>query len=139
MLAAHPELASQAVEEAMRHTPVILGTRRIAIEDVELAGVLIPAGTPVAASTAAANRDPSVYSDPDRFDINREGPEPMLTFGGGLHYCLGVHLAKAELAVALTILAARMPNIQRTGPAPWKPLVGISGPITLPVKFDAGH
>ena len=86
--------------------------------------------------TAAANRDPSVYPDPDRFDITRPAPEPMLTFGGGMHYCLGVHLAKAELAVALAALARRMPGLRRAGPAPWKPLFGISGPIAVPVQFD---
>lgn len=139
LLAARPELAPQAVEEAMRHTPVILGAQRVAVEDVELAGIAIPAGTRVAAMTAAANRDPSVYPDPDTFDITRQPAEPMLTFGGGAHYCLGVHLAKAELAAALTVLARRMPRIRRTGPAPWKPLWGISGPITLPVQFDPGH
>jgi cytochrome P450 len=139
LLAARPELAPRAVEEAMRYSPILLGTYRIAVEDLELAGVQIPAGTCVIANTAAANRDPSVFPEPDRFDITREGPEPMLTFGGGMHYCLGVHLAKAELAVALATLAVRMPNIRQTGPAPWKPVIGISGPITLPVEFDRGH
>jgi cytochrome P450 len=139
LLAGHPELAPRAVEEAMRHTPVVGGTFRIAVEDVELAGVPIPAGTVVIASTGSANRDPSVYAEPDRFDITREGTEPMLTFGGGFHYCLGVHLAKAELATALTAMATRMPNIRRTGPAPWKPLFGVTGPIRLPVQFDPGH
>ena len=123
----------------MRHTPVIFGAGRIAAEDVELAGVLIPAGTLVFAMTASANRDPAVYAEPDRFDITREHPDPMLTFGGGVHYCLGVHLAKTELAVALTVMAKRMPDIRRTGPAPWKPLFGISGPLTLPVEFEPGH
>jgi cytochrome P450 len=139
MLAAEPELAPQAVEEVMRHTPVVLGALRIAVEDVELAGVQIPAGASVLASAASANRDPSVYPEPDRFDITRQPAEPMLTFGGGMHYCLGVHLAKAELAVALTTLATRMRGIRRTGPAPWKPVIGITGPITLPVQFDPEH
>jgi len=139
LLSARPELAPQAVEEVMRHTPIILGAPRIAAEDVDLAGVTIPAGTLVMAITASANRDPAVYPDPDRFDITREHLDPMLTFGGGIHYCLGVHLAKAELAVALTVLAKRMPKIRRTGPAPWKPLFGVSGPITLPVEFEPGH
>jgi cytochrome P450 len=139
LLAGHPELAPQAVEEAMRHTPVILGALRIATEDLELEGVVIPASTIVVASTSSANRDPAVYPDPDRFDMTRQPAESMLTFGGGIHYCLGVHLAKAELAVALSVLAQRMPNIRRTGPAPWKPLFGITGPRTLPVQFDPGH
>jgi cytochrome P450 len=136
LLAARPELAPLAVCEVMRHSPIILGTHRTAVEDVDLAGVLIPAGTLIFACTAAANRDPSIYHDPDRFNITREAPEPMLTFGGGIHHCLGAHLAKAELAIALTTLATRMPNMRRTGPAPWKPVLSISGPITLPVQFD---
>jgi cytochrome P450 len=139
LLAEHPDLASRAVEEVMRHTPIILRTIRKAIEDVELGAVMIPAGTLVGANTAAANRDPAIYKDPDRFDITRDGPAPMLTFGGGIHYCLGVHLAKAELAEALTVMARRMPDLRRVGPAPWKPVIGVSGPITLSVEFDPGH
>jgi cytochrome P450 len=103
--------------------------------------VVIPAGTLVGANMAAANRDPAVYDDPDRFDITRHGPAPMLTFGGGIHYCLGVHLAKAELVEALLIMTRRLPNIRRVGPSPWKPVIGVTGPITLPVEFDPepGH
>ena len=63
----------------------------------------------------------------------------MLTFGGGIHYCLGAHLARLELAEALTVITRRMPNPHRTGPAPWKPLAGITGPTTLPIEFDPGH
>jgi cytochrome P450 len=139
LLAAKPELGPQAADEAIRHSPVVFGALRRAVEDVEVAGIEIPAGTNVSASTAAANRDPSVYPDPDRFDITRQHAAPILTFGGGIHYCLGVHLAKAELAVALTVMARRMPNISLCGPAPWKPIFGISGPKTLPVEFDPGH
>jgi len=139
LLAEHPELAPQAVEELMRHSPVIFGTIRMAVVDVELDGVRVPAGTHVIVNTAAANRDPAVYDNPDRLDITREGPATMLTFGGGIHYCLGAHLARAELAEALTVMTRRMPNPRRSGPAPWKPLLGISGPTTLPIEFDAGH
>jgi cytochrome P450 len=139
LLGEHPELAPQAVEELMRHSPVIFGTIRQAVEDVELDGVPVPAGTHVIVNTAAANRDPAVYDDPDRLDITREGPATMLTFGGGIHYCLGAHLARAELAKALTVMTRRMPNPRRSGPAPWKPLMGITGPTTLPIEFDAGH
>jgi cytochrome P450 len=139
LLAEHPELAPQAVEELMRHSPVIFATMRKAVEDVELGGVRVPAGTLVIVNTAAANRDPAVYDDPDCLDITREGPATMLTFGGGIHYCLGAHLARLELAEALRVITQRMPNPHRTGPAPWKPLVGITGPTTLPIEFDAGH
>jgi cytochrome P450 len=139
LLAEHPELAPQAVEELMRHNPVIFGTIRRAVEDVELDGMTVPAGTYLMVNTAAANRDSAVYDDPERLDITREGPATMLTFGGGIHYCLGAHLARAELAEALTVITRRMPNPRRSGPAPWKPLMGISGPTTLPIEFDAGH
>jgi cytochrome P450 len=62
----------------------------------------------------------------------------MLTFGGGMHYCLGAHLARIELAEALTTMARRMPNIRATGPVPWKSITGISGPASLAVEFDCG-
>jgi cytochrome P450 len=120
----------------MRDSPVIFTAMRLAQQDVELAGVTIPASTLVIANTAAANRDPAVYHEPDRFDITREAAPALLTFGGGIHYCLGAHLARIELAEALTTMAHRMVNIRRAGPAPWKPMTGISGPVSLPVEFD---
>ncbi|MDT5016899.1 MAG: hypothetical protein QOD39_3059 [Mycobacterium sp.] len=135
LLAEHPELAMRAVEETMRYSPVIFTTMRVPVEDVELAGVRIPAGTLVIANTAGANRDPAIYNDPDRFDITRESAPAMLTFGGGVHYCLGAHLARIELAEALTTMAQRMPNMRITGPVPWKSITGISGPSSLPVAF----
>ena len=139
LLARHPELATNAVEETMRHSPIAGAALRTALEDVELAGVVIPAGTLVIANTAAANRDPAVYDDPDRLDITREGAPAMQTFGAGMHYCLGANLARLELAEALSVMTQRMPNARRTGPAPWKPLTGLSGPATLPIEFDTGH
>ncbi|MDT5102705.1 MAG: hypothetical protein QOI25_218, partial [Mycobacterium sp.] len=138
LLVEHPELAAKAVEEAMRYSPVIFTTTRTAVEDVELAGVTIPAGTLIIANTAAANRDPAVYPDLDRFDITRESAPAMLTFGGGIHYCLGAHLARIELAEALTTMARRMPNMRISDPVPWKSITGISGPTCLPVEFDCG-
>ncbi|MDT5203872.1 MAG: hypothetical protein QOD34_508 [Mycobacterium sp.] len=136
LLGRHPELAASAVEETMRHSPIAWGTLRVALEDVELSGVMIPAGTLVVANTASANRDPAVYDHPDRLDITREGAAPMQTFGAGMHYCLGASLARLELAEALAVITRRMPNACRTGPAPWKPLTGLSGPTTLPIQFD---
>ncbi len=139
LLAHRPELAPNAVHELMRYCPVIFTTMRKAVEDVELGGVRMPAGTLVIVNTAAANRDPSVYDDPDCLDITREGPATMLTFGGGIHYCLGAHLARLELAQALTVITRRMPNPRRTGPVQWKTIIGITGPTALPIEFDAGH
>ena len=137
LLAAHPELATDAVHEVMRYCPIVFGVARKAAEDVELAGVTIPAGTLVLANTASANRDPAVYDDPDRLDITRNDPPAMLTFGGGTHYCLGAHLARLELTEALRIITQRMPNPRRTQPAQWKAMTGIVGPISMPLEFDA--
>ncbi|MDT5011312.1 MAG: hypothetical protein QOH57_2929 [Mycobacterium sp.] len=137
MLRDRPELAMPAVEESMRHSPAVCSTLRTVKEDVELNGYILPAGTFIFINTFAANCDSAVYDDPDRFDITREAPPAILTFGGGAHYCLGANLARLELAEALKILAGRMANPRRVGPAPWKPMLGMSGPTSLKVDFDA--
>jgi cytochrome P450 len=136
LLAEHPELAPQAVEELIRHSPIIFAALRVAAEDVELGGTLIPAGTIVVANTASANRDPAVYHDPERLDITRKAPPALMTFGGGVHYCLGAHLARVELREALRVITRRMPNARRAGPAPWKLPTELSGPPALPIEFD---
>jgi cytochrome P450 len=136
LLAEHPEMAMKAVEEMMRFCPVIFGAMRMAMEDVEIAGVVIPAGTFVMCNTAAANQDPDVYTEPERFDITREDAPPMQTFGAGAHYCLGANLARREIASALTVMSSRMRNLRRDGIAQWKPLIAITGPATLPIAFD---
>lgn len=137
LIAEHPELAMKAVEELMRFYPVVFGAMRMTTEDVEYEGVIIPSGTFVMVNTAAANRDASVYKNPDVLDITREGAAPMQSFGAGAHYCLGANLARREIAEALIVMSRRMRNLRRAGLAPWKPMVGISGPAVLPVEFDA--
>jgi cytochrome P450 len=137
LLREHPELAMRAVEETMRHSPIACGTLRRAVEDAELDGYIFPAGTWVMVNTAAANRDPTVYDDPEHVDITREGAPPILTFGGGIHYCLGANLARREIAEALNVLAHRMLDPRIAGPVPWKPMVSLSGPKSLPIEFRA--
>lgn len=88
---------------------------RAATEDVELARVVFPAGIMVFANTAAAKRDPAIYDDPDRFDITREGLPPILTFGAGVHFCLGANLARMEIAEAPTAVTRRIPTPAATG------------------------
>lgn len=132
-----PELAMQAVEESMRHSPSGSIVPRVAIDDVEFAGYTFPAGTFVLVNTFAANRDPAIYADADRFDIARKDAPAILTFGGGAHYCLGANLARRELAGALTVLTRRLASTHRIGPAPWKPLLGMTGPTTLPIEFTS--
>ena len=136
LLRQRPDLAMHAVEETMRHSPIAGGTLRLVVDDVDLGGYVFPAGTMVLVNTAAANRDPTVYDDPDRVDITREGAPAILTFGGGAHYCLGANLARREIAEALNVLTARLHNPRRAGPAPWKPVVSLSGPLSLPIEFD---
>lgn len=137
MLREHPELAMSAVEESMRHSPAVCNTVRTVNEDVEFGGCTIPKDTYIFVNSFAANRDPDIYSDPDRFDITRKGAPAVLTFGGGVHYCLGANLARLELAEGLKTMAHRLPDARRAGPAPWKPMLGMSGPTSLPVEF--GH
>src|ERR1700753_430099 len=136
LLKGHPELAMRAVEETMRHSPIACGTLRLVAEDAELDGYVFPAGTMVLMNTFAANRNPAVYADPGRVDITREGAPPILTFGGGVPYCLGANLARREIAEALNVLARRLLNPRTAGPVPWKPMVSLSGPKSLPIEFD---
>jgi cytochrome P450 len=136
LLRQRPELAMRAVEETMRHSPIACGTLRLVVEDAELDGYSFPAGTAVLVNTFAANRDPAVYDDADRVDITREEAPPILTFGGGVHYCLGANLARREIAEALKVLANRLRTPRTAGPAPWKPMVSLSGPTSLPIEFD---
>lgn len=135
LLREHPELAMSAVEESMRHSPAVCNTVRTVNEDVELGGYTFPKDTYIFVNSFAANRDPVTYQDPERFDITRKGAPAILTFGGGVHYCLGANLARLELAEGLRILSCRMPDARRVGPAPWKPMLGMSGPTTLPIEF----
>jgi cytochrome P450 len=135
LLRRRPELAMQAVEETMRHSPIACGTLRQVVEDVELDGCIFPAGSMIMVNTAAANRDPAVYDDPDRVDITRQAAPAILTFGGGIHYCLGANLARRELAEALNVLCQRLANPRIVGATPWKPMLSLSGPTSLPIAF----
>jgi cytochrome P450 len=136
-LAEQPELAPRAVEESMRYLGAVGGTGRFASEDVEYRGVLFPAGTAVSTSFVAANNDERVFPAPERFDITKEpSSQPHLTFGSGIHYCLGAWLARAELQEALPILARRLPDLAVDGEIDWKPnTVGIWGPARMPLTF----
>ena len=138
LLRERPELASNAVEETMRHLGAVSGTARIAMEEIELHDVVFPVGTLVMTPLALANMDEAKWPEPERFDITREpGGSPQLTFGSGIHYCLGASLARAELQEALPLLARRMPDLELDGPIEWKPSTfGIWGPAKLPLRFS---
>lgn len=133
-----PSLAAQAAEEVVRHSPAsVLGVPRIAKSEVVLRERTFAAGTCVFPVTGAANRDPRVFSEPDRFDITQRR-RPHLTYGGGIHHCLGVALARAELQESLLALSAHLRAPQADGAGRWyPPTEAVYGPITLPIR-DAG-
>ncbi len=141
LLAERPELASAAVEETLRYFGAVRGTARFASTDIEYRDVVFPTGTFMAIGIAEANRDAAVFPHPETFDITAaKGEQSHLTFGAGIHYCLGQVLARAELQEALPLLAQRMPNLRLDGPTTWKPDgVGIFGPAHMPIAFDPGH
>ena len=127
-----------AVEEALRWEPPITTVVRRAVRDCELGGVAIPAGTNVSVSVAAANRDPARYPDPERFDPTRKNIA-HLTFGGGPHLCLGMHLARMEAGVAINALLDRLPDLRLDPTAPTPHVVGVAfrSPAAIPVEFTA--
>lgn len=112
-LRADPAVAPRAVEELMRWCgPQLLAVPRYAREDVEIGGVLISAGAAVTAAIVSVNRDPRVFTDPDRLDISRAAPaSTQLGFGHGPHFCLGAALGRTQTEVALTALLRRFPGV----------------------------
>ena len=144
LLGEQPALAPQAVEEVLRYAGAIRGTGRFASEDIVYRNVRFPAGTLVFPATAAANMDERVVDggDPLTFDITRTPVKgrQQLTFGSGIHYCLGASLARAELQEALAILARRMRDLALDGTPVWKPpTTAIFGAEHLPVRFTPGR
>ncbi|GAB2840486.1 cytochrome P450 [Lentzea nigeriaca] len=124
-LAEDPSRIPAAVEELLRHVNLFAtdtsGFPRIATEDIEVGGTTIPAGAPVLLSLASANRDAAVFADPDRMDLERS-PNPHISFGHGLHHCLGKHLGRMELVVAIEGLVRRFPDLSLAideGELPW--------------------
>ncbi|MEH6570399.1 MAG: cytochrome P450 [Halioglobus sp.] len=134
-LAANPALASTAVEECLRFEPSVPVTVRILWEDTRLGNVIIPANSTVWAVLIAANRDPAIYSNANAFDISRTEAKHC-SFGGGIHFCLGSHLARMNAEVAFSTMARRFTNLQvDEGAIEWAPsLFRIPGKI--PARFE---
>jgi len=109
-LRARPALIANAVEECLRFDGPIPGTRRVVHEDVVFGAEHIPRNTPVYVSIAAAHRDPRMFPDPDKFLIERD-QSAHLAFGGGMHFCLGAHLARLEAQIAIGTLISRFPEL----------------------------
>jgi cytochrome P450 len=138
-LRADAGLIPAAVEEFMRYVRLGGGLppARVTTEDVQLGGVTVRAGETVLPLFATANRDPSVFSDPDRFDISR-APANHLAFGAGVHHCLGAQLARLELQEAFRGLLSRMPGLRLAIPAGdlrFKPGMALHSLCELPVRW----
>jgi len=108
-------LAPAAVDEVLRFEPPAIFTTRFTTEPITVAGTQIPAGANVMFSSLAANRDPARYDDPSRFDITRTEIHPV-TFGGGVHSCIGSTLARVETEIALVALFGRLPTLSLAEP-----------------------
>lgn len=136
LLARRPDLAPAVVAEGMRLVPSVPAVVRVAMADLHIGGVAVPAGTMVVMVIVSSNTDPAVFGpDADRFDPTAHRPASPISFGAGIHYCLGAALARAELAEALPILARRLGPIAVDGEPTRRSGLGITGPVTLPVRF----
>jgi cytochrome P450 len=131
-LRAHPALVPGAVEELIRFDSPLQLFERTATADTEVAGVLVESGTKIAALLGAANRDPAVFAEPDRFDVAR-ADNPHLGFGAGIHFCVGAPLARVELQASLATLLRRFPALALAEPPQRRPEFVIRGVRSLPV------
>jgi cytochrome P450 len=135
-VAAEPERARDVIEEVLRFRSTATSFGRLALEDVEVAGERIAAGTNLTASIWSANRDAAEFPLPDQFavDANRIGVQ--VAFGQGAHHCLGAALARAELQESLIALARRMRCPKLEPGSEFLPPLGINGPVKLPISFE---
>jgi cytochrome P450 len=129
-------LLPTAVEEILRWCSPVVYMRRTALRDCTVGGVDISEGDALALYYGAANRDPLRFDDPERFDVGRE-PNDHIAFGGGVHFCLGVHVARVEIQVMLRELLTRLGDLEPTGDPEWLESNFISGPKHLRVRFEA--
>lgn len=132
-LIADPGLITSAVEEFLRVESPLQQGNRLAGEDLDLGDVVLPKGTYIHTSIAAANRDPAVFADPDRVDLSRS-PNKHLAFATGIHVCLGATLARVEGRIAVGGLVKRFPRLAANGPATMVPLARFRGYASLPVR-----
>jgi cytochrome P450 len=137
LLAERPELAPDAVEETLRYEPITPFTARLLHEDVEYRDVTFPEGTVVMVCAFTGNRD-GVDGDAGAFDITADrGDAKPLTFGAGIHYCLGANLARGELQEALAFLPSRMPGLALDGEPELGSVHGIYGLDSLPIRWNS--
>ena len=129
-------LVKNAVEEMLRFDSPVQLTGRHMLEDVEIGGVIVPKSHTAITLLAAANRDPDVFEDPDRFDITRENAARHLSLGHGIHHCLGAPLARAEASIAIPALLRRFPDLACAVDQPeHRDTFTLRGLVSLPVRL----
>jgi len=130
-------LLEPTIEEGLRWEQPLSAVTRLAARDCELAGVAIQAGSFVHAAIGAANHDPARWDDPDRFDLGR-AQLPHVTFGGGAHFCIGIHLARMEMKAGLEAVLDELPGIRFDPDQPVPHITGLTFrmPTALPVAWD---
>ena len=131
-----PSLIPNMIEELLRYDSSVQITGRVTHVDVELGGVTIPKEQSIVALLGAANRDPAQYSDPDTLDVGRQNVRP-LSFGGGIHHCLGAQLARLEAELVFTALVTRLPTLElpeKDKPA-WRRSFTLRGLTALPAVW----
>lgn len=121
-----PELIASAVDEMLRYDSPVQMTIRVAMAELEIQGVLVAPGAKLVNFLGAASRDPAVFDEPNRFDINR-AHNPLLAFGGGIHHCLGAALARAEAQATILALVDRYPNLELAEPPLLRPTFTLRG------------
>ena len=131
----NPNAIKNAVEEFVRYDSPIQYVARRAMEDIEIAGKLISKGDTVIVYIGAANRDPEEFTNPDQLDFNRRNRH--IAFGGGIHHCLGIFLAKVEAQIAINTLIQSLPDIRiNREKLDWHESITLRGLKTLPVRFN---
>lgn len=136
-----PDLAEAAAEEGLRFAPRQLSTLRVCDEDLRISSgdetVEVPARTMIVLCVSSANRDPAVFTDPDRFELRREKARTQLSFGAGPHSCLGQMIARLEMEEVLRAMAERYSKIERSGTHVWNPAGGHAVEVDhLPIRMS---
>jgi len=130
-LVRHRELVPSAAEELLRYDTSVQFNQRVANENVVYEGIPIAESDRIIVLLGAANRDPEVFPSPDRLEIARN-PNPHISFGAGLYQCLGIHLARMEMQIALSTLVRRMPGLRLLGDPEWRPTWMMRGLQRMP-------
>jgi cytochrome P450 len=139
-LCADPSLAAAAVEETLRYESSQISWRRVTTQDTTLGGVDLPAGTRLYLNFAAANHQPDLFENPETFDIHRHRPNRHISFGKGIHFCVGNGLARMEARIALELLSQRLPSLRLVEgqQLTYFPNITFRGPDALDLEWEGG-